>query len=328
LSLYAILLLATPLLDWLLRRHGALVVLAVSASLFALAHAGGLGTHGTIWPFPVAYWQPLFVVGYVTSRRLSALCDSSGRIANWWLALVSVAFAVVFLFRNGASVGVVGSALLPDLSFVKVPLSPAELAWYLTASALVLTWSAWIWERDAWIRRVLGWLPLLGRQSLLVYMAHLFVQLVLIEALTLLEPSTSARVLMLPLTALILAAIATAGERWGRTSMPRRGSAPQLLRLLPSPVILGAAVMGGTFGAVVTLQLLVGTPAAWNLAAGGSAQIEVATTADGGAGIASAVDDDPYPEQILWLMDLEVDGNPGPFSAPEAVDPEAIESGT
>jgi hypothetical protein len=266
-------------------------------------------------------------VGYVVSDRLAALRNASGRIAVWWLILVSTAFAAVFLLRNGASIGQVAFSALPALAFVKVPLSPWELAWYLASSAFVLTWSAWVWERAAGARRLLGWLTLLGRQSLLVYVAHLFVQLVLIEILTLLEPSTSVRVLMLPLMALVLAAVAGAGDRGRNGRGPRPAGTSLPVRLLPRPAFLGGSVMVGTFAAVMTLQLLFGPPAAWNLAPD-AAEVEVATMSDENAGVFPAVEGDPYLEPMPWLMEPGDDGYPLPFVSPDAVDSEEIESGT
>lgn len=326
LALYAILLTVTPLLEGLLRRNGWLTVLAASTGLFALAHLGGLGSHGKIWPFPVAYWQVLFVAGYVVSRRLSGLRDPADGIARWWLLLVSVAFGVLFLLRNGAHLGLAVAFALSAFTFVKVPLSPAELAWYLTASAFVLTWSAWLWEQVGWVRRLFGWFPLLGRQSLLVYVAHLFVQLAMIEALTLLEPTTSSRLWMLPLMALILTAVAAAGERWARATSLRSSWSLPPLRLLPSPAILGGAVMAGTFGVVMSMQLLFGTPATWKPAPATDGQMAVATT-DDGAGLFPSIDDDPLLEQFPWPLEWDIDGYPGSSLGPESFDPEAIGPG-
>jgi len=326
LALYAILLTVTPLIEGVLRRYGWWVVLAASTALFALAHLGGLGSHGKIWPFPVAYWQTLFVAGYVVSRRLSGLRDPSGQIARWWLVLASAAFGVMFLLRNGAQLDLAVASALPAFAFVKVPLSPAELAWYLTASAFVLTWSAWLWERRGWARRLFGWLPLLGRQSLLVYVAHLFVQLAMIEALTLLEPSSSSRLVMLPLMALILTVVAAAGERWARAPSPRASMSLPPLRLLPNSAILGGAVMAGTFGTVVTMQLLLGTPAAWKSVPTTDAQVELATTDDGVA-VFPSIEGDPVLEQVPWPIDLDLDGYPGTYFGPEGFDLEAIGPG-
>lgn len=327
LFLYAVFLAATPLLNGVLRRYGSLAVLAISVGLFALAHADGLGSDGA-WPFPVAYWQVLFVMGYVVAQGIPALRDDAGQIVRWWLVLVSVVFAAVFLLRNGGSLGLAVTSALPGLAFVKVPLSPAELAWYLAVTALVLTWSAWIWERAAWIRHGLGWLVLLGRQSLLVYVGHLFIQLTLIEALTLLDPPTTGRVLMLPLMALMLVGVAAMGERWGRASTPLPSTQAPRRRLLPRPAILGGAVIAGTFGTVMTLQVVVGTPVSWQYGADAYARLQGEPTAEEGADIASLDEESPNPFQIPWLAVPEPDVYPGPGIFPEVDDPARLDSET
>lgn len=326
LALYAILLTVTPLIEGVLRRYGWWVVLGASTGLFALAHLGGLGSHGKIWPFPVAYWQSLFVAGYLVSRRLSSLRDPSGQIAWWWLVLVSAAFGLMFVLRNGAPLDLAVTSVLPAFTFVKVPLSPAELAWYLSASAFVLTWSAWLCEHRGWARRLFAWLPLLGRQSLLVYVAHLFVQLAMIEALTLLEPASASRLVMLPLMALILTVVAAAGERWARTPSPRTSMSWPPLRLLPNPAILGGAVMAGTFGAVVTMQLLLGTPAAWTPVPTADAPVELATT-DDGVVVFPSIETHPVLEQVPWPLELDFDGYPGAYFEPEGFDLDEISPG-
>ncbi len=289
LSLYAILLAATPLLDGARRRFGSAAILAASVALFALAHLGAFGTPGAVWPFPFVYWQPLFVAGYLASHQLAALRDGSGGISWRWLAAISGAFAVLFLLRNGISIGLLEPSAIPAWAFLKVPLSPAELAWYLAVSGFVLTWSAWVWERTAWTRWLLGWLPLLGRQSLLVYVAHLFVQLALVEALTLLDPPPLVRPLVLPLMALILVGVAFAGTGL-QYGMTRR----------PAPAIVGSAVMASTFGIVLAMQLVIGTPAGWNLDASAENRLGPSLGTDAGADIASLGEMDPDSDQAPW----------------------------
>ena len=330
LSLYAILLTATPLLDAALRRFGSAAVLAASAGLFAIAHAGGFGSHGAAWPFPLAYWQPLFVAGYIASHHLAAVRDRTGSISWRWLAVVSAAFATLFLLRNGAPMGLVAPSALPAWAFVKVPLSPAELAWYLAVSAFVLTWSAWIWERAVWIRPPLGWLPLLGRQSLLVYVAHLFVQLALIEALTLLDPSPFGRALMLPLMATILVGVAVAGEalRQAPAARPTPSRTAGVLRRLPGAAVMGSAVIAGSFSAVMALQFLLGTPAAWDLAPSVDARDAAVTDAEVHASIASAREDDPSSDQGPLLMESAYDGYLGPMDSTEDAGPQVMGSET
>lgn len=317
LSLYAILLAATPLLDWGRRRLGSVWVLAASLGLFTLAHLGMLGTPSGVWPFPVAYWQPLFVAGYLASHHLGALRDDAGRIAWQWLALVSGAFGILFLLRNWVALGLVPTTALAPGAFVKVPLSPGELAWYLAVSAFVLTWSAWAWERAPKIRKGLAWLPLLGRQSLLVYVAHLFVQLALIESLTLLDPSPGARALMLPLMAVILVAVAMAGEGLRKRRIP--GAPPSPLGTtplrVPESTLVGSGVIAGALCAVIALQLLLGPPAAWDLESNALAGLDqalgVETVAEGGAPYADEADlpgeqgEDRYPWSPLPAEELD-----------------------
>lgn len=328
LSLYAVLVAATPPLDWTLRRFGALRVLALSAGIFGLAHAGAFGVASGNWPFPVVYWQPLFVAGYVASHRLDVLRAPSGRIAGWWRALVSLVFGVVFLLRNGAALELSIASALPTLAFVKVPLSAAELGWYLTVSAFVLTWMAWIWESSQGVRGLVGWLTLLGRQSLLVYVAHLFVQLALIEILTLLDPSSAARALMLPLMALILVGVATAGERWGRAPRSAPSTGVGLARLLPTPAFIGGSVMAGTLGVVLVLQLLLGTPASWELSPSPEGGLQAVSGMEEGADFAGLGEEMPDPLRLPWLLGPEIEGYPASPLVPPLLDLEGLVSET
>jgi hypothetical protein len=313
LFLYAFLLAATPVLDAALRRFGSGAVLITSAGIYALAHGGAFGSHDASWPFPVAYWQTLFVAGYVLSPRLAGLHSSGGHIPRWWLTLISGAFVTLFLLRNGVSIGFGSSSLLPAWAFVKVPLSPAELLWYLVATGLVITWSAWAWGRAAWVAWSLRWVSLIGRQTLLLYVSHLFVQLALIEALTLLDPAPLVRATMLPLMALILVGVGAAGEALTRRSTVRTTVSPVavVLRRLPTTAIVGSAVVVGSFVAVVTLQALIGTPATWNPAPSVDAGYEAASTAEVTTDATSSGKGDPDSEQGSLPMESGGDGYPG-----------------
>lgn len=322
LLLYAILLTATPLLDAALRRFGSGAILFGSLGIYGLAHAGAFGSHGAVWPFPVAYWQPLFVAGYVVSHRIAGLRDSRGHVSGWWLAAISGAFAVVFLLRNGVSIGLVPPSALPALEFVKVPLSPAELLWYLAVSGFVLTWSAWAWERAAWVRWPLGWVSLLGRQSLLVYVAHFFVQLSLVEALTLIDPSPLARAMMLPLMVVLLIGIAAAGEALDRVPTRRAMgfSAVSVPPRLPTSAIMGSAVAAGALSSVIALQVLIGPPASWTLATSADARYGLEAMAEIPEAIVSTEEGDPYSEQVPLPAEAGGDGYPGSLMPAEDAD--------
>lgn len=261
LFLYALLLVATPLLDVAWRRFGGVVLVAASLGVFALAHApdGGVAH----WPFPVLHWQPLFVIGYALSRPLARWHESGGRVSAPWLLMSTAAFVFVFLVRNPAALGFPLSLPLGDLAFVKVPLSPAEMIWYLAASGFWFAWSAWLWNQAAGQGWSCNWLRRLGRQSLLVYVAHLLIEPPILELVTLVAPPLLVRTALLPLTVVLLVTVAVAGERVKRT----RSVAPVPLaapRWVPIGGLMGSAVAAGAVGAIITLQVVIGPPANWN----------------------------------------------------------------
>lgn len=142
LFLYALLLTATPLFDAVQRRFGSRVLIAASLGIYAMAYLSGATLQDAAWPFPVLYWQVLFVVGYMISQPLAHWRAGGGQVSARWLVLSTGSFALLFLARNGTALGLPIPPLLSNLAFVKVPLNPAELIWYLAVSNFVLTWSA------------------------------------------------------------------------------------------------------------------------------------------------------------------------------------------
>jgi hypothetical protein len=111
-----------------------------------------------------------------------------------------------------------------------------------------------------WARPLLGWLGQLGRKSLLVYVAHLFIEVPLIELLTLLDPTPPWRAIVLPLTAALLIRVATAGEQLEgalATRAPARFPFRAGFRL-PASGIMGSAVAGAAALAVIALQVFIG----------------------------------------------------------------------
>jgi hypothetical protein len=262
LLLYAVLLIATPLIDAARRRFGSGVVLVGSLGVYAIACVTNfdVASTGATWPFPIGHWQILFVLGYLVSDQLGRLRDPEGRLAIWWLVLISVGFATLLLSRNGAALGLLAPSSSISRAFVKVPLSPAELVWYVTASGFVLTWSAWLWEGTPWLRQPLGEICRLGRKSLLVYVAHLYLQLPILEGLTLLDPPPWGRALVLPLSVVILIVVAMAGEGLDRMLSARTRARP----FLPTSGIVGSAFAVGAFLTVISLQGLLGMPAGWS----------------------------------------------------------------
>jgi hypothetical protein len=262
LFLYSMLLLTTPVMDAARRRFGARAVLGASLGIYGAAYVSGLGTAATgqIWPFPVAYWQILFVCGYLVSDHLDRVRDRDGHLSRRWLMLVSAAFGVLFVLRNGVFLGLLPATASLAGAFVKVPLSPAELGWYLAASGFVLTWTAWLWEHAAWLRRPFGELCRIGRKSLLVYASHLYLQLPILEGLILINPGPLARTLILPLSILVLIGVAAGGEQLDR-ALAKAGGPRRWL--LPTSGIMGSAFVVSAFFAVLALQLVLGPPDSW-----------------------------------------------------------------
>jgi hypothetical protein len=262
LFLYAVLLTATPLIDWFRRRIGGWALVAGSLGIFVLAHAAEGTPQVAHWPFPVLYWQSFFVLGYALSEPLARWRATGGQVPTGWLTLGSAIFALVFIARNQAGLNLPLPLHLPELAFVKVPLSPAELVWYLAASGFVFAWSAWAWNQMPGRRAVFDWLCLLGRQSLVVYIAHLFIEPPLLAALALMDLSPGVRTAVLPLTLLILVAVAAVAEQIKR----RRTVAPvQSAVWLRVPItgLRGSTAAAGAVVALLTLQVAMGPPSHW-----------------------------------------------------------------
>ncbi|MEA2626071.1 MAG: hypothetical protein QOD06_2116 [Candidatus Binatota bacterium] len=295
LLLYAFLVAAVPLLHGIRRRAGDVALLAGSFAAYALASASGSSAHWPPWSFPLAFWQPFFVAGYVIGMRIDRLRALAPALRNAAIAGVSLAYAAMFLVRNGAALGI-DPARLPAWNFEKFPLHLAELVWYLVASAFVMTWSAVAYERDARVRRGSEWLCQLGRKSLLVYVAHLFFELPVLEFLTLTDPSPAVRAAMLPAVALAMTAVAAGAERF-QAWRPRLRANPFALlhRALPSSGTIGVGVAAATLGAVLALQALFAPPAERGRSVG-------AEPAAGGPGVAAEV-----PAALDRLRETEID---------------------
>lgn len=308
LFLYALLLAATPLLDAAWRRFGGVVLVAASLGVFALADAtdGGVAH----WPFPVLYWQPLFVIGYALSRPLTRWHESGGRVSAPWLLMSAAAFVFVFLVRNQAALALSLSLPLGNLAFVKVPLSPAEMVWYLVASGFLFTWSAWLWNQAAEQRwSCNNWLCRLGRQSLLVYVAHLFIEPPILELVTLVDPSPLVRVALLPLAIALLVIVTVASERviqadW---TAPAPLVAP---RWAPIGGLVGSAVAAGAVGVIMTLQVVIGPPTNWSAPSLASAPSQEVLPADEAL---LATTEESTAEESAPLVESPDRGEPDPF---------------
>lgn len=179
LLLYAAILAAMPLALAVWRRFGAVPIAVSSAAIYGVA----VVTDGLRWPpgeFPVPWWQPIFVAGFLSVGAYQWICERRTR-GLAWAAGATAAFAVVFLAHAGPALGVTAVAERVPLSFDKNPLRPGGLLWYLTITQVVLAWTHVLWDRVLTGRRATGALALLGRHSLLVYVAHVFTEVPILE---------------------------------------------------------------------------------------------------------------------------------------------------
>lgn len=258
LFLYSLLLLATPVMEFLRQRWGGPVLVALSGAVYVLGYTLSSGSLNDQWPFPFACWQPLFVLGYVGSPWFARL--SAGQAPRWWFVAPGAVFALVFLVRNGGALG-----LPPELTagswFVKVPLSPAELAWYVLASLAVATVTSWSWQRFPAARPVLGLFAQLGRKSLTVYVAHLLLEVPLLEILTLLDPPAIVRATALLWMAGALFLVAASAEAIDRLLERHPSLLPREVTLtvrIPRGLVVGTGVALGALALVILAQHGVG----------------------------------------------------------------------
>jgi hypothetical protein len=180
LPLYVAMLAASPLLLALLRRGHWLLVVLASAACFAWGRhdARALSPAGSV-EFPFLLWQAFFVAGLVATPLVPHL----DRRRAWRRAMTAAwsGFAVLTLLAYGARFGV--GPNLEASAFGKVPLTAAEWLRYLATTLAVVTTSAVLWARLARTAaaRVVAQL---GRRSLAVYGAHVFVQMLVVAAAT------------------------------------------------------------------------------------------------------------------------------------------------
>jgi hypothetical protein len=179
LVLYTILLALTPLLFEVQRRLGAAPI--TIASVLVYASANGLG-ESLVWPptaFPVAFWQPLYVAGFLLAAARPKLLASHRRRVVWALCSAA-AFAAIFVLQHGPAIGITLPPQLLALDFTKTPLRAGALLWYLATVQVLLAWTS-LAGRHIEQGRLARALALLGRNSLLVYGAHVFTEIPALE---------------------------------------------------------------------------------------------------------------------------------------------------
>jgi hypothetical protein len=245
LPLYVALLALSPGLIEVLRRGLWPLIALASTGLFALGqqHPWALSPRAPE-VFPLVLWQAVFVAGLLFGAMLPRL-DRAPRAAFLGAAaLAALSFAGLTLAAYGAALGL---PLPTPLTFSKVPLSTGELLRYLAATLLVVLVTGLLWRRLE--RRALAhFVEVLGRRSLAVYVAHVWVQAAVMALAFRLAWLGEARVL------LALPALAALGAlAWGLEALPPRG----LRRARVSAALRrGAALPAGAAAAALLVAAL------------------------------------------------------------------------
>jgi len=242
--LYALLLAAMPL-AFEIRRvagNGALAALSVAAYALALASGGALA-----WPpydFPALYWQPLFFAGFLSLPAYQWLQRGGRRRADAWVLLATAAFALVFLLQFGPLWEVRWLAERLPLDFAKTPLQLGAVLWYLAAVQAVLAWSHRLWTQMGGTVATRG-LALLGRHSLLVYTAHVFTEVPVLEIAWGAWPSAGVRTALGVADLAALATLAWIAELGvaARAGERLRSWLEPTLRWAAAPVPIAAALL-------------------------------------------------------------------------------------
>ncbi len=203
-----------PVLFEIRRRFGRLALLCISAILYGVAVTSG---DLFVWPpfgFPLAFWQLLFCLGLVSDliyqRQADAALPLHSRFT--WGVLALVAYGVVLLDVHGPDLfGVDLLRRLSPLDYGKTPLQPGAVLWYIVTVNAVLAWSS-IFSVLRFGTRLEGWVRLLGRHSLLVYVAHVFTEALILEYIWSVWPPVVVRVALALADIGILVALAWASE--------------------------------------------------------------------------------------------------------------------
>jgi hypothetical protein len=171
LPMYAFFALSVPVVLPLARRRpvwlmaGSLALWAVAAPLACYLPA----VEDSQWDFNPLAWQLLFVLGVIT--RCQSVYQKIGAQRAGWL-VSALAFAIV-----------AGAAYF-KLSVQETPLDPGfkqNLSWLRAVNFLAIAWLAARLIRLGWVKKFAHWLPwvgMIGRKSLLCFVAGAVISLV------------------------------------------------------------------------------------------------------------------------------------------------------
>lgn len=175
LPFYVVMVALSPLLLEMLRRRLHWLVAAMSVAVFLVSHATGWWHSHTLpiqRDFYPSLWQVIFVAGLLSADLLTGYDRLSRRGKA---AVVCVAWALhglMFVAYYGPDFGLY---LYLPLSFTKVPLSEGEALRYLTLIVAIATTTDLLWKPLLSGRAFTEAAECLGRNSLWVYVAHVWI---------------------------------------------------------------------------------------------------------------------------------------------------------
>jgi hypothetical protein len=274
LPLYVVMLAAAPALLELVRRGWWPIVALGSGALFAAGQAHPwLLSPRVPEEFPVVLWQAVFVAGLFFGATLPRVDRSPRRVRIAATSAAAVAFAAVSLAAHAHELGF---GAVPPLTLRKVPLNGGELVRYLGLTLVVVLGSGLLWRRLE-RRAVTRLVETLGRRSLGVYVAHVWVQAIVMGVAARLWWVGSAQLALAPIALLALALLA----RWLDAPWPDAAAG----RRVAAALRRGGALPAGMAATVLLATLLDRGPAPELATVEGAAEIEAiavdaASTAD------------------------------------------------
>jgi hypothetical protein len=173
---YVIMVALSPALLEVIRRGYGWVVAAASLTLFAFGQYNPYVLSLPIQQnFMVVLWQMIFIMGMFAGAGLPKWDALTTRAKLIWTAAACCVLALV----ETAEFTTLGWSI--GLTFEKCPLSWGEAMRYLSLFTVIMMFSDLVWR---WIDRsnVVGFLTRLGRRSLAVYVAHVWVVAIVIAA--------------------------------------------------------------------------------------------------------------------------------------------------
>jgi hypothetical protein len=212
LPFYVVMLALSPLMIEMVRRRMGVILAIASIGLFVW----GRNHHQWAWMpiqqnFFIVLWQIVFVAGLL----FGAVLPAYDRLSLRWRVVLACAATVAMVTLSLMAFGWHFN-LVPHLNwiwFVKVPLAAGEMLRYLAFIIMVITVSDVLWR---WIGPtfISAMVQRLGRRSLAIYIAHIFVVGFLVPISYRHPLPELVQIVYMPIAVVMLWAIAWGMDAW------------------------------------------------------------------------------------------------------------------